>query len=157
MLFKKLAASGSAIASVEMINHLFDYVVFPAVVLYFGVVRGWVIMTILAMTLNYTLVRFYARSRHDWYGFELLRLQSEKQANNWKGALIRYGRVPAFIFLSWEDPFKAFILVRNKKATGYWFDKLDWLTFFGANIIGTLIWTGMLGAGIEIVKRVIFG
>ena len=153
VLAKKLAASGSRALGVEVLNHAFDYMLYPLVVLLLGTLRGGVAMTILAVLLNYRLVQIYSKSQYDWYGFEWMKVKAAEQGTGWAGTFLRMGMVPAFVFLSWEDPFKAFILVRGKKGVGCKFGRLDWITFLGANILGNLIWTGMLGSVIEGLKH----
>lgn len=150
LLMQKLAASGSWVLSVEILNWIFDYPLYAYVIFALGPVKGGVLMTVMALILNFGLVRAYAKSKYDWYGFEWLRLQEDKSGKGFIGKLLRMGKVPAFVFLSWRDPFKAYIFARGKNGLA---SKTDWVWFLGANILGNLIWIGMLSVGFEIIKN----
>jgi hypothetical protein len=150
---RKLAASGSWVLSIEALNWFFDYPLYAFVILKLGAVEGGTVMTILALILNYSLVRVYSKSKHDWYGFEWLKLQAAKGGGGLLGPIMRMGKVPAFVFLSWRDPFKAYIFVRGKRGI---VDAPDWIVFLGANVLGNVIHTALIGSGISIIKQVIF-
>lgn len=157
---KKIWTIGIGILGTEMLNNGFDYIMYPLVIGFLGPIRGGIIMTIFALVLNYILILGYHKTKQDWFGFEWLALKREEEANSVSGkilrSLLRGGHWPAFVFLCWLDPFKAFIFVRGRKASGFSFDKTDWFWFFLANLIGNLIWIAMVSGVLELVKRWIF-
>ena len=114
-LGKKLGAIGIGFVTVMVVNNLFDYLLYPLVIGLLGPIKGGASMMVLALGLNYALVLVYNRTKQDWFGFEWLRLQQDVKAETFTGRVLRItlrgGRWPAFVFLSWEDPFKAFIFV----------------------------------------------
>lgn len=159
-VWKKLGAIGIGFMTTMVVNDTFDYVMYPLVIGLLGPIKGGAVMIILALGLNYILVVVYNRTKQDWFGFEWLRLQEEKKAETTMGRILRFalkgGRWPAFIFLSWEDPFKAFVFVRGRKTAGFKFTATDWKWFFGANLIGNLIWIVIVSGAIETVKSLFF-
>lgn len=152
--FKKLGAVGAGFVGTQIINDAFDYLLYPIVIGFLGSVRGGVIMTILAIVLNYIMVIIYNRTKTDWLGLEWLRLKRDEKSDSFLGRVIRAGWWPAFVLLSWEDPFKAFVFVRGRMPAGSRFKTTDWLWFFGANFVGNLIWILMLSGAFEILKRI---
>ena len=160
-LWKKLAAIGTGFLGTMVLNDSFDYLMYPFMIGLLGPIRGGVIMTVLALGLNYSLVLIYNKTNADWFGFEWLRLQKDTEARTLSGRVLKFalkgGHWPAFLFLSWEDPFKAFVFVRGRLPAGAKFTAADWRLFFEANLLGNLIWITMVSGLLEIIKRVIFG
>ncbi len=154
---KKLAAIGSGFLAIEAMNQSFDYLLYPAVIYWLGSLKGGVVMTILAVALNYALVLGYNKTKADWFGFEWLQLQESRNAQSLLGRVMRLGRMPAFVFLSWEDPFKAFVFMRGRQQAGMRFSRVDWKWFVLANLIGNLIWILMVSGALEVLKRVALG
>lgn len=159
-VLKKVGTFGAGIVGTMLVNDTFDYVMYPLVIGLLGPVKGGIVMTFLAIAINYILVLVYNKTKRDWFGFEWLRLQKDTGAKTVAGRVIRFalkkGHWPAFIFLSWEDPFKAFVFIRGRKPAGSRFDKTDWAWFFGANLIGNLIWILMVSGLIEAGKKLFF-
>lgn len=159
-LGKRLGAIGTGFVTTMVVNDTFDYVMYPAMIGLLGPVKGGVIMTILSLGLNYGLVLIYNKTKTDWFGFEWLRLQQDMEAKTFVGRILHFtlrgGRWPAFVFLSWEDPFKAFVWIRGRKPVGAKFTKADWQWFFGTNFLGNLIWILMVSGAIEALKDLFF-
>lgn len=159
-LGKKLGAIGTGFVAVMVVNDSFDYLLYPLVIGLMGPVKGGASMMALALGLNYVLVLVYNKTKADWFGFEWLRLEEKKNAQTVMGQILRStmrrGRWPAFIFLSWEDPFKAFVFIRGRKPAGFRFTQTDWQWFLGANVIGNLIWILMVSGAIETIKHLFF-
>ncbi|HEY4528510.1 MAG TPA: hypothetical protein VJJ48_01645 [Candidatus Paceibacterota bacterium] len=155
-MWKKLGAIGTGFMTTMVVNDAFDYLMYPAMIGFLGPVKGGAIMTALALGLNYILVLVYNKTKTDWFGFEWLRLQEDKQSNSFAGKVLRTGRWPAFIFLSWEDPFKAFVFVRGRLPAGSRFTATDWKWFFGTNLIGNLVWILMVSGAIGAIKSLFF-
>lgn len=146
---KNLAANGSRVAMIETINHYFDAMYVPAVLL-MGPYVGGAVMTVGAIALNYVFVRIYNGSPSDWYGFEWMRAKLST------GKLWYAAAAPYFLFWCWWDPFAAFILARGKQEAGYRFKLADWAMLSAITAFGSTIWTLMMWGGIEVIKRVIF-
>ena len=156
---KKVGIVAASFTLIEVFNHSFDFIMYPLVIGLMGPLRGGIIMTILALALNYGMVIAYRKTDKDWFGFEWLELRREEEGKAFWGkflkSLLKIGYWPAFIFLCWEDPFKAFVYVRGRKSVGSKFSKLDWTWFFLANLIGNLIWIILVSGAIEFIKFII--
>lgn len=153
---KKVGIIAASFTAVEVLNHVFDFVMYPLVIGFLGAVKGGAIMTILALFLNYMLVLFYNKTKQDWFGFEWLRLQRQEEAKTGSGRILRhvlhFGHWPAYVFLCWEDPFKAFVFIRGRKEVGEKFNRRDWVWFFFSNFLGNLIWILIVVGAIELIK-----
>ena len=158
--FKQLGIIGIGFTGVEILNHTFDFIMYPLVIGLLGPIKGGTVMTVFALGLNYILILGYHKTKQDWFGFEWLALKKQEEAQTLGGKIFRLilhmGHWPAFIFLCWEDPFKAFIFVRGRKAAGFTFDKSDWFWFYLANFIGNLIWILIVVGALEAIKALIF-
>lgn len=150
--WKKLGAIGIGLLTLEVVNQGFDYVLYPLVIYKLGPIDGGVVMIVLALVLNLSLVVLYNITKQDWLGFEWLALQEDRNVGSLVGKAISAGRWPAFVFLSWEDPFKAFVFVRGRKQVGWRFTLTDWQWFLGANLLGNLIWIVMVSGVIETLR-----
>jgi len=156
-LGKKLAAIGIGFLTIEASNQAFDYLLYPAVLYWLGSVKGGIVMTSLALIMNYSLVLVYNKTKADWFGFEWWALQESQNTDTLLGRVMRLGRMPAFVFLSWVDPFKAFVFMRGRQQAGLMFSRTDWKWFIAANLIGNLIWILMVSGALEVLKRVALG
>lgn len=154
---KRLGVIGAGFLGTEIINQSFDWILFPIVIGFMGPVRGGSIMMVLALLLNLAMIFVYNKTTGDWFGFEWLRSQESDTTKTGRIVknLLRYGRWPAFVFLSWEDPFKAFVFIRGRSSSRIGFNRTDWLVFLGANFIGILIWILMVSGALELIKRVV--
>jgi hypothetical protein len=154
---KKLGIVAASFTVMEALNHGVDFIVYPLMIGFLGPLKGGVIMTTFWLVTNYLLIAWYHKTKQDWFGFEWLALKKEEEATTLSGKILRgalrIGHWPAFLFLCWEDPFKAFIFVRGRKASGFRFSKGDWGWFFAVNIIGNLIWILIISGAIEFIKR----
>lgn len=153
---KKISIVGAGLLGTEVVNHAFDFIMYPLAIGFFGPLKGGGIMMVLALSLNYILILGYHKTKQDWFGFEWLALKKEEESKTFLGKILclilHFGHWPAFLFLCWEDPFKAFIFVRGRKASGFRFSKGDWFWFFLSNFIGNLIWILIISGVIEVIK-----
>jgi hypothetical protein len=147
---------GVIVVLVEGQNHVFDYVLYPAAILWLGPLLGGVIMTALALVLNYIIVVFYNRTRRDWFGLEWLKLQEMRESVSLGGVIFRWmlrlGKIPMFIAVSIYDPAYGFILLRGRNSTGLTLTRVDWSWFLVSNLIGNLAWILVVTGAIEFVR-----
>mgnify|MGYP003393258222 CR=1 FL=1 len=156
-VWKRLGVIGTGLITLEVFNQTFDYVLYPLAIGFLGLVKGGVVMTVASLILNYSLVLVYNKTKQDWLGFEWLALQEDKKANSLLGRVIRGGRWPAFILLSLEDPFKAFVFMRGRKQDGWRFSATYWRWFFFVNLVWYLVWAVMVSGVIEIFRVMFLG
>lgn len=155
---KKLGVVGTGFLTVEAINQSFDWILFPLVIGFFGPIKGGAVMFVIALTLNFSLILVYNKTKSDWFGFEWLRnkeAETETRTSKIVRVALRFGRWPGFVLLSWEDPFKAFVFIRGRSSAENGFDRTDWIVFLSANLIGVLIWIIMVSGALELLKRVV--
>lgn len=157
-LWKRLTAIGSGHLAIASVNYGFDFLLYPFVIYLLGAIRGGAVMIALALLLNYSLVLFYSRTESDWLGLEWLRLQKDTEAQNFLGRVLRFalkrGDWLAFLLLSRQDPFKAFVFKRGRVSLENGFSRKDWQVFITANLIGNLFWILVVSGSIEVVKRI---
>ncbi len=151
---KKLGAIGVGFLGTAIVNRLFNYLLYPAVIVLLGPLHGGAVMTVVALALNYSLVMVYEQTGQDWFGFEWLRLQKERGGRFLRLAL-KSGHWPVFIFLSCEDPFKAFVFVRGRRPAGERFTQEDWVVFWGSNLIGNVVWILIVSGGVGLFKQLL--
>lgn len=151
---KKLGAIGIGFLGTAVVNRLFNYLLYPAVIVLLGPLHGGAVMTVAALVLNYLLVVAYDQTNQDWFGFEWLRLQRER-GNRFLRVALKGGYWPVFIVLSCEDPFKAFVFVRGRRPTGGKFTHKDWVAFGESNLIGNLFWVLVVSGGVGLFKQLL--
>ena len=154
---KKVGAFGAAVTIIEGTNQIFDYILYPAGILWLGPVYGGIVMTTLAMVANYVVIIWYNRTKQDWFGLEWLRLQETIESQSFLGKLLRWfihlGRWPAFLGISIYDPAYGFIFLRGRKSTGLNLTTVDWWWFVISNLIGNLVWILIITGAIEGIKQ----
>jgi len=153
---KRIGTFGAIVTIIEGSNQIFDYILYPAVILWLGTVNGGVVMTILALIANYIIVVWYNRTKHDWFGLEWLHLQETIEAHTLWGKLLRLflrlGHWPAYVGISIYDPAYGFIFLRGRKSTGFNLTTIDWWWFLVSNLIGNLVWILIVSGAIEVIK-----
>ena len=163
---KRLGVFGTVIAMIEGMNHFFDYILSPVLILLLGKLKGGAIFFVLAFLTNYLVIVWYKRTTTDWFGLEWLRLQEATGSKGLGGRIIkrvlRLARPLAYIGLCIYDPIYGFIYMRGRQS-GSRFNSLDWAWFVLSNLIGILIWIGLVSSGVELIKsqfghiRALFG
>lgn len=156
-LGKKLAAFGSAFLALKVVNDTFDWVLYPLAIYWLGAYAGGALMIVLAFFLNYFLVLVYNRTQGDWLLLEWLGLQRDAEAKTWWGRLLRFWlRHASWVvvsYMSWGDPFKAFVYLRGRMPAGSRFTAADWRLLFGVNLLGNLIHIALVMGLLEAIKR----
>jgi hypothetical protein len=121
-----------------------DDFLWPAVILWQGPIIGGITMFWVALLGNLILIWAYDKIKRDVLAFEALRELTEQDQTNWgKRLLVKFikaGKVPAFIAISFYDPFLSVIYMR-KGAGKYTMEKRDWGYFALAMTIACVGWT----------------
>jgi hypothetical protein len=139
----------------------FDYVLYPAVLLWLGPLHGGIVMAALSAAVCYLLLRFYLWSGRDWLGIEVVRALREGPPP--RGRLLRFtrsilraGRLPALVLLSVKfDPFITVLYLRAGVAPGGRLDKTDWTVFWTSVLISNVYWIGAWSILLEGIKAVL--
>ena len=134
-----------------------DDVLWPAVILWQGAVAGGITMFFVALLCNLILIWAYDKIKKDVLALEALRELTEKEQTGWFKRLIvkfiKAGQIPAFIAISFYDPFVSVIYMR-KGVESYKMEKRDWGYFALAMVIACVGWTLWWQGLISIAKVV---
>jgi len=135
-----------------------DDFLWPAVILWQGPVIGGITMFWVALLGNLILIWAYDKIKKDVLAFEALRELTEQDQTNWgKRLLVKFikaGKVPAFIAISFYDPFLAVIYMR-KGIGKYTMEKRDWGYFGLAMVIACVGWT-LCWQGVIVTAKVVW-
>ncbi len=130
--------------TVTTVSVTIDDLLWPVVIVWQGPIVGGIIMTFLALFVNLALIWAYDKLKRDVLAFEALHElteQKHKGFGKWLLAkFIKVGRVPAFIAISFYDPFLSVIYMR-KGVGNYKMEKRDWCYFCLAMFIACVGWT----------------
>ncbi len=153
----KLGTTSLALAAKKALDYGFDYVLYPAALLYLGYWWGGVAMTVASVVLNIGLIRLY-----DWTHQDLLMIERLK---NFRSNLLESGRgslllkvlqgsdVVAFLVLSLiEDPAVVTLYLRRGSHQYNSLSPSDWLVFTGSTVLSNLTWIFSIGTVFEAVK-----
>lgn len=154
MDIQKFAERVAGYTTLTVVSGAIDDVLWPIVVLWQGPLAGGVTMFWVALLCNLLMIWAYDKLKRDLLCFEELRSLTEtEQVSKGKRFLawiIRKGRVPAFIAISFYDPFISVIYMR-RGAGKYTMENRDWGYFALAMIIAcsgwTLWWQALILAG----------
>ncbi len=142
-------------AGCTTISFIIDDIFWPAAVIFFGSIMGGIIMTAIALIINLILIWLYDYLKKDLFGFENLKLLRESSGKGFWIWLIKkafkIGRIPAFIVLSYYDPFLAVIYMR-KDAHCFSMRLKDWIYFIISMLIASAGFTVFWSLIIEAVK-----
>lgn len=127
-----------------IINHGFDYVLYPVVLVAFGTTVGGIILTILALIINVLIIRAYDWSQTDWLLIEKLKSKVHDESHTGiKGRIfdfIRRNNVLMFFVLNLDDPITATLYLREGAYQYNGLTKRDWGIYIASNIVSNFYW-----------------
>lgn len=137
----------------QAVDNAFDYLLYPAVILWIGPLWGGLVMAMLSLVFCLGLIRLYDRLGRDWLGLEYLKgIKLYHGRTRWKrclGWLLNRGNIPAFIVLSVKyDPFITTAYLRREAFNGM--ARRDWVIFVSSWIIGNVTWTLLVFGGLTV-------
>ena len=137
------------------VSIIIDDVLWTPAILMFGPLVGGLVMMGVALVANLMLIWAYDTLKQDFLSFEAMReMQESERKGFWRRLLvkaIKAGKVPAFIALSFYDPFLAVIFMR-KSANAFKMTKQDWMNFGLAMLIACVGWTMICSGAAWIIK-----
>ena len=144
--------------TVTAISFVLDYILWPALMLWQGPVEGGITMFWITLFNNLISIWAYDKIKKDLFAFEALHdlVQHEQKSFGTRliVRLIKVGKVPAFIALSFYDPIFSVIYMR-KGAGKYKMEKCDWWNFTIAMAIACIGWT-LCWQGVFFTVRAVF-
>ena len=144
-LWKRVLLFIAGIVSMQGFSYAFDYGVYPVVTYRYGLPKSLIILTIAAFILNWVLILVYDLFNKDFFGFdEIKKIKENAQHGRKKGLLykiISWGDIPAFIALSFYDPFLATLYKRRLGTTGL--KARDYFILALSTVIACVLWSGL--------------
>ncbi len=139
--WKKAFGITSAWSLNEILEILYDYVIWGWLEYRFGVIQGSLYASAGAILQNFIFLSLYQKNGKDWFGFQHL-------SQTW----FLKNRFLAFIILSWKGSFitTAFFL-RNKSGK---LEKRDYFIFIASSIFSCLYWSVIVGTIVALAKMV---
>ena len=139
----------------------FDLLLYPLVILYFGLVRGAAVMWILSSLVCYATLKFYDWSKTDWLGIETLKeLKGEKKRgflhklSDW---VLSRGDIAAFLIISLKwDPFICVAYLRHGAHQYNGMASRDWQIFIASVVVSNAWWTFVVFTGLTAVQWIIY-
>lgn len=133
----------------------FDFILYPAVLAFFGLVRGAAIMWVLSFLVCYGTIVFYNWSKTDWLGIEMVKETIHEEHPSWFVRALawanRKGRWVMLVFLSiTTDPFICVVYMRHRSHGYHKMNKRDWVVFMLSFIVSNLWWTSVVFTGLTL-------
>lgn len=143
----------------RVINYPFDYVLYPAVIVWLGYVWGGLLMTVLVTFLNMLIIWAYDWSKTDWLLIETLKeVKTEESDTRWMRivrAILKKGDIPAFFILSLDDPVTTTLYLRDGIREYNGMRSRDWWIFIASSIVSNLYWILGIAIVMESLRWVI--
>jgi hypothetical protein len=140
----------------QVLDVLFDYLMYPAVIAWLGLWRGGIIMALVSLVVCLIMLWGYDLSHRDWLGIEVLRsAKIYDGSNRWRRLIswiLRRGDIVACLFLSVRyDPFITILYLRHESYAGM--NRRDWMIFTSSWLIGNAYWALVCYTGVEFFAR----
>lgn len=140
---------------------LFDWVLYPAVILWFGIVAGGIIMTFATFIVCYATILIYDYIRKDWLSLELIKdtlakaksYSGERSCLKFASTLLRKSDWLVLFFLSLKyDPAIVTIFARRGAYVGL--GKRDWYIFVVCVLWSNFYWVFIMAMGISVFSYI---
>ena len=140
-------------------GYFFDYLLYPFVIWKKGLIKGGLMMTVLAGLVYYLLLIFYDWSRRDWLGIEAIKGLKDYNGNSkirrFTSWILRKSDIVVLLFLSIK--YDAFIITAYMRHGNHQYNGLarrDWKIFFSSLIISNIYWSLAAFMGVSVVEYV---
>jgi len=143
---KRLSIIGVGLSVNWITDHLFDFVLYPYVVLEYGMVKGGIMMSLASFLVCWLIMIFYDWSKKDWLGIETLKEAREYKGTSrlrlWIAKTVRNNRLFLLLVLSINfDPFITTAYMRRGANRYNGMRSGDWMVFLASWLIANLYWT----------------
>ncbi|MFA6174166.1 MAG: hypothetical protein WC701_10860 [Kiritimatiellales bacterium] len=138
----------------NVLDYIFDYVLYPFVIYKWGPLAGGIGMTLLSLLSCLMLIWIYDWMGRDWLGIETVKgLKIYAGASRWRQWLARMLRKSdgiAFLVLSLKyDPFITTAYLRRSAFNGM--TRRDWMIFFSSGLLANLWWITACFGGVSVL------
>lgn len=132
----------------------FDFGLYPLVIYWLGLGRGFVVMALISFVVCWLSMMFYDWSERDWLGIEAIKELKDyagpHRSARWLGWVLRKSDPVACVLLSIKfDPFIVTIYLRRGRFGGM--AARDWRIFLLSWFIGNAWWSLFCYAGVETI------
>lgn len=136
----------------QLIVYGFDYGVYPLVILWLGLTRGFLVMALLSFAACWLTMRFYDWSKRDWLGIEAIKDIKEyngpRRAAKALAWILRRSDAVACVLLSIKyDPFIVTVYLRRGRFGGM--NQTDWRNFLLSWLISNVYWSIVCFGGVS--------
>lgn len=159
-LLARLGTVAVGIASKKAFDFLIDWMLYPFVVTYLGMLTGGLVMTAITTAICVGLIRAYDWSQTDWLGIEALKgLRDQEPLPAARGKrllarVLRAGDVAAFFALSLHaDAFVTTLYLRRGAGHYNGMSRRDWRVFFASVVVVNAFWTVTTFGGVALLRR----
>ncbi len=140
------------------LNYPFDYVLYPAVMLWLGNLNGGLLMIALSLLLNTAIIGLYDWSKVDWLLLEKVKhLQQQDVGQGWLVRALRVvsrNKLLTFFVLCLDDPVTVTLYFREGSFKFNGMTKRDWKIFLSANIVSNVYWIVGWATIIELISNI---
>lgn len=139
-------------------NRVYDYVVYPAVLVAWGVVLGGLIMGVTSFVLDLGTLLVYRKSQVDVFGLEALKALRDAPPRSLterlaRGALQR-SRWIVFVVLSLvSNPFVVTACLGDRSGASTRLRSRDWAVFAGSFLLGHAAWILAVTGAIQLANK----
>jgi hypothetical protein len=141
----------------NVLDYIFDYVLYPFVIFKWGPLAGGLGMTLLSLLSCLMLIWIYDWIGRDWLGIETVKglkiYTGDSRWRQWLARVLKKGDGFAFLILSLKyDPFITTAYLRHGAFNGI--KRHDWIVFFSSGLLANLWWIVVCFGGISAVEWV---
>lgn len=155
--FSKIKLWFAGIGSYYFLTWIYDYLVVSACIVYFGLLKGVVIVLFMSIFIDLATLKFYDWFKKDWLALETLKdLEHNK---NFVGKLLNFvhnrNTFITVIVLSLTS--NAFVVTTYMRKGSNLYNGLtarDWIIFLSSSLLINVYWAFVVGGGIEFVKEI---
>jgi hypothetical protein len=141
-----------------LIVYGFDYLIYPYVVVKFGMLKGGFVMALISLMTCWLTILFYDTSKKDWLGIEMLKevkiYKGGSTMRKWISKMVNQSEVLTLIVLSTQfDPFVTTAYMRRGIREYNGMGKRDWVIFLSSWVISNTYWIVASFYGATIAMR----
>ncbi len=139
-----------------LINHSFDYLLYPFVIFKLGVLYGGSLMAVLSLVSCLLTLWFYDWAKRDWLGIEAVKMlrtyDGDSKIRRFVSRLLQRGDWIACVLLSMKfDPFITTAYMRRGQFNGM--TARDWKIFFASWVIANAYWIFVCYCGLSGLRK----
>ena len=146
----------AGIGSYYILTWVYDYVVVSFLLIYFGLLKGIIVVVILSMIIDLATLKFYDWFKKDWLALETLKDMENKK--NFFGKLLNFVHnksvfVTVVVLSLTSNAFVVTTYMRKGANLYNGLTKRDWAIFISSSLLINVYWVFVIGGGIEIIKH----